>query len=355
VDLNHYATLQLAEGDGPRIVYARFKDTRGFMTLPVHTGVLVDTTPPVLDLLLNHGSYLATTTEITVHVSYEDVLPAGEMWISEGYDLAMARPMEYSRAFDWVIPADEGVHTLSVWVADVLGNMGRASASVYYATQPPVCQVFIEGGRYSNATDPLEVRVEAVDHYNQTVEVQLSFGEEPADGTPWRAIEEPLFLQVPPGTTDGTYDVFVRGRSSIGLVGQVASASVVIDRTPPEVEVLSPKDGHRYESAEAVVDLRVESSDESGVTSAHYIIAGEEWTEFDPQAGAVRLKLPDMGDHRVYVRVVDRAGNEEMVEVSFTVESEPDTAWLSAPVVMFLLLMVLLALYLVWREMRNRE
>jgi hypothetical protein len=323
------------------------------MTLPVHTDVLVDTAPPVLDLLLNHGSYLATTTEITVHVSYGDVLPAGEMWISEGYDLDSARPVEFSRAFDWAIPAEEGVHTLSVWVADVLGNIGRASASVYYATQAPVCQVLIEGGVYSNATKPLEVRVEAVDPYNLTVEVQVSFGEEPADGTPWMTMEDPLLLPVPPGTTDGTYDVFVRGRSSIGLVGPVASARVVIDRTPPEVEVLSPRDGHRYESAEAVVDLRVESSDESGVANAFYIIAGEEWTEFDPQEGPVRLKLPDMGDHRVYVRVVDRAGNEEMVEVSFTVESEPDPAWLSAPVVIFLLLMVLLVLYLIWREMRK--
>lgn len=322
MDLNNYTTLQLSEGDGVKMVHARFKDSRGYTTLPVSTSVTLDTTPPVLSLTLNGGTYFTSGTNVYVLLEYEDQMDPDEMWYHENDDLSKATSIGFTTSFEWSIEAKEGVHTLNVWVSDIAGNVGRTVASVYYATRAPVCVLSVVGGQYSNALEEVEVDLQVIDEYNLPTQVQLGFDADPQIDIPWETSASTMSVRIPAGTTEGTHRVTVRARSSIGLISQVASTSLVLDWTPPTCTILEPEDGSHHTLKDTVLVLRLDYDDDVGISTVMYSVDGGEWTGMGSVAKAEAIDLVEFGDHTVIVRVLDLAGNEVEVGTEFYVEEE---------------------------------
>jgi hypothetical protein len=321
-DLGTYAAISLAEGDGNREIFVRFKEVRGYTTLPVSVQVLLDTTPPEISVVVNDGVYLTQVTVVDVTVDYSDISEPGEMWIGSRNDFDQADQMHISYGFPWTIPEQEGIHTLNVWMSDVLGNVGHSTASVYYAIVPPYCVPSIVGGKYSNSLDELEVEVQAIDQYGLPVEVQLGFDGDPAEDAPWVPSEGILKVQIPAGSSDGRYHVTVRGRNTLGLISDVVSTEVILDRKPPECTIKAPGNGTVETQSSAEVDLRFDAADENGVRYVRYRLDDGEWTEIDPRDRAEEIHLDAFGTHELSVWVVDDAGNEVISTTTFTVERD---------------------------------
>jgi len=321
-DLNQYAAMSLAEGDGRREILVRFKDTRGYITLPVSAEVLLDTTSPEISLVVNDGVYLTQTYTMDVEVEYEDLLDPVEMWISEVNDRTMVQPAPFNASFQWSFPDREGIHTLNVWVSDSVGNVGKASGSVYYAIVPPYCIPSIVGGKYSNATSHLEVEVQTIDQYGLPVEIQIGFDGEPEVTSQWITTDGVISLKIPPGTVDGRYLVTVRGRNSLGLVSETVSTDVVLDRTRPVCVIVRPTLGSLHVIGSPIVDLKFERSDLNDIVEISYSIDGGEWIRLKPRSEGDQVYLSTFGNHTIAVRVVDEAGNEVVVETTFTVEKD---------------------------------
>jgi hypothetical protein len=322
-DLSQYSVISLTEGDGRREIFVRFKDAREYTTKPVSTTILLDTTPPDISIVLNEGVYLIQTNEAAVLMEYDDILDPGEMWVSGTNDLSQATPTPLSYSFQWSFPDDDGIHTLNVWVSDGVGNIGHVSASVYYALVPPYCIPSIVGGKYSNSIEQLEIEAEVFDQYGLPVEVQLGFDGDPPGDAEWIASSGILSVPIPNGTDDGSYIITVKCRNSLGMVGNVTSTEVILDRKPPTLTVREPSDGSRYQLDSAIIDLRIDHWDENGVTHGYYMIDSDEWIAFDLDSKVTKIDLGKMGKQRLHVSVADQAGNTESVILEFSIESEP--------------------------------
>jgi hypothetical protein len=309
VDVGHYSTIVLAEGDGEKRIFVRFKDIRGYVTLPVFETIVLDTTPPQVTIELNNGVYLTQVPSSPVLIQFRDASPPGNMWISERNDLSEATPTPISAFYHWNFTNVEGVHTLNVWVSDIIGNVGHATGSVYYATQGPQCVPVLVDGRHTNAVDVLRVEVQVIDIYDQPVEVQLGFDEDPPVDAEWIASGGIMLVPIPNGTDDGSYVVTVRGRNALGLVGQVASSEVILDRTLPACTIVGPLNGTRLELADTLVDLRLELHDDSGIVRVAYKVDDNEWTILDPNSKGGKVDIGHFGEHNISVEVVDAAGN----------------------------------------------
>jgi hypothetical protein len=353
IDLSDYATVILAEGDGERTIHARFKDARGFATLPVHCSVFLDTTPPEIVIQLNGGEYLVQTNSTTVLMQFSDASDAGEMWISEKDDLASATSLPVAVSFQWHFPNIEGVHTLNLWVSDALGNIAHTTDSVYYATQAPQCIPEILDGKYSNAVEELEVEVQVIDHYGLPVVFQIGFDRKPDSTSEWLASGGVIMVPIPNGTADGKHYVYVRGRNSLGLVGEVASTEVILDRKPPTCTILSPKNGSVVRSDRSVVDLKIEHFDENGIVRVSYTIQGHDSIALDPSRTKAEVDVGSFGEHTILVKVYDKAGNEFTARTEFTAEDD-HTPWTWSWGILLLIFLVVAFLFYLWKQ-RSEE
>ncbi len=310
----------LPPGDRTVSIHVRFLDFRGITSLPVSDSIVLDTTPPAINITLDGGSRYTLDGTISVELGYDDASPPGVMRVcGDGrFDLSQPRPFE--ALFDWVVPEREGDHEVFVMVADAAGNSVEACATVHYATIPPVLDLTFVGGAVVNGSGDLLVSVGWQDPYGG-VEVQLSVDEEPPLDGPWRGCDAPLRVGMPPAVPDGAHWVRARARDAAGLVTDVSSWPFTIDRTAPNVRVVDPGEGAVIVQTDLVVHVRFTVEDGTGAARVAHRVDGGGWTvlgnashrEFD-------LELDGFGRHKVEIEVIDPASNAGSASVEFELE-----------------------------------
>jgi hypothetical protein len=316
------ATFLFPPEDGLMKVYIRFMDSRRYMTLPVTDSIILDRTPPELTVTLGGGEHYTMSTTTEAVLTYGDLLPPSHLWVSDSDDRMTAEEVPYQDRFSWSFQHKEGSHGIHVWVADGLNNTAYAFDVIYFATVPPVCEMTIVGGEYTNAYTDLEIEVNAIDVYGTAVEVQLGFDGFPGPGATWQSSKGVLTLDIPYGAEEGSHQVTLRARNSIGLVSEVISTTVVLDRTQPTVEIINPKGGSSLWFEDAEVKLVVMTHDENGIAEVRYSVDQGEWHTMSPEAPSIDIDLGSWGSHTINVIVVDMAGNEAMDQVKFKVQKD---------------------------------
>jgi hypothetical protein len=153
--------------------------------------VIVDTEPPLVDLVLNGGERVTTTPDIPIAVSAIDVTT----------DVAKARikvssnewgPWSDMSSFRRVdLGPGEGERTVHIQVLDGAGNIGETSATVFLDTSVPTASVtftlmkpggVVDGGSaivltFSEEMDEGSVRVVLMDNSSGLIDCDLSWNE----------------------------------------------------------------------------------------------------------------------------------------------------------------------------------
>ena len=335
----HEMSWILSPVDGQKTVYLRFEDVRGIVSLSVKASIIVDTTPPVVDVLFEGGSPYTTEVDLNVTIVYGDANPPALMWLApnERFDLVESQP--FSGSVMWCVPAQEGDWTLNVKVEDVAGNSAVSSASIHYATIIPILSLGLPDGAVSPSTKSIRVEPTVSDPYGD-IEVRLAFGRAPGDGDPWVRPDGTLTVEIPPGTPDGAHVIWGMARNAAGLVSDVQPVEVILDRLGPSITIEEPLDGG--ELVQESLDVRVDYSmgDVNGISRVDYRIDGGEWTEINPAWTTLVVGVEGYGRHTMELRAMDSVGNPSTCVVAFEVTKPEEgigLTWVALGAVMVLI------------------
>ncbi|MDH5443712.1 MAG: hypothetical protein OEX16_05370, partial [Hadesarchaea archaeon] len=168
-------------------------------------------------------------------------------------------------------------------------------------TAPKVLSFEIESGsRYTNSTS-VELTISALN----AVEMQFSNYGGIWDEGEWEPYATSKSYTLLVG--DGSKDVYIRVRDSVGDIGQPKVSSITLDQMPPNTthSLSGDLDVNGYKGS---VVVTLTSTDVYGVESTNYKIDNDEW-----QTGQTFV-ISSEGKHTIKYNSTDETGNEEEIK-----------------------------------------
>ncbi len=272
----------------------------------------VDTTPPSLQVWPPPGHLTASETVLVQIVSNGAVVLFDGV-PQEGFSPGL--PLE----LNWSL--DEGENRAVVEALDRAGNPASKELLVIRDTLPPSISILSPAPFSELNAQLVEVRGTCTDaHGVELVEVST-------DRLNWTKCEGGEIWRAAVLVREGVATISIRAQDSLGNIG--SSAVVVFvrlpDRTPPQIELLSPLNGSDVALAELSVQGR--ASDASGVSFVELSLDGVEWLRAEGrEVWSCSLEL-SLGWNILRVRAADNSGNMQTVElwVRYT-PPPPDTS-----------------------------
>jgi len=354
VQLEEQTTWILSPGDGPKVVFLRFLDFRDIVSLPVNATIILDTTPPRIDVIIDGGATYAIDTSVVVEVVYVDALPTPSMWISRVDRFNEIEPQEFTDSFEWELYRQEGPQELFIKVVDLAGNEAIGRSSIHFATILPKVIVHLPDGDLSNSVDQVLVLVDVIDPYGG-IEVQISIGEDPSARTEWMANDGVLQIPIPVGTVDGGHPIGVTARNTAGLESELVNVTITLDRTAPSVSILVPVDGASMPQKGFDVLLEMKSSDPSGLALVRFRVDGGDWTLVPDSGLSSVVTLYDFGSHSIEVEVTDGAGNTGLNLTTFDLENSEATVGGGSRMGLLLLIAIAVIVGVAFESYRRRS
>lgn len=320
--------IMLSQKDGLKTVYARAQDEAGNLGSVSSDTITLDTTPPVMSIIINGGAALTNNPKVTVQFIVEEASGIEYTELDEDAYFTSAQVVPITSSLEWTLSSPDGPKAIYVRAMDVAGNMGvAASATITLDTTAPVVTMTIDGGANLTNRTGVTVELQVVDsHPGEHVELS----EDPSFST---------VVQCEAGTPfghaltsgDGTKVLYARATDLAGNVGAVVTASIILDTTAPSLGILV--DGGSALTADREVTLTLDAADLSGivemVVGEGAAIEGASAAPFAPTA-TVTLMGAD-GTKVLAARVRDGAGNWcGIVTASITLDTTAPSTTLSA-------------------------
>jgi hypothetical protein len=343
----------LSPDDGPKVVYLRFTDFRDIVSLPVSASIILDTTPPVVDVLLDNGAMYTIDENVSVEIVYDDASPIVSMWVSRIDRYNDVDEEAFDPTFTWTVPPREADHNIYIKVKDQAGNEATAHSSIHFASLLPKVNLSLPDGEISPSVDYVLVGVETEDAYGG-IEYQASMDQDPEDGDPWFPDEESVPVTIPKGTEDGIHQIRVRAKNAAGLTSAVYTIDVTLDRTAPDITVVLPVDGSVVPQPGLDIQLQLEAFDPSGISQVRYRLDGGDWTIVPKANLTAVVTLGDFGEHTIEAEVSDGVGNAGQVSTTFSVDdSEAQVSTGSSWIGLLVLLAILVAIGVLYQYRRH--
>lgn len=143
----------LASGDGHKIVFARFIDSLGNISVPYQAGIRLDTTPPAGTVAINESPYTGSTA-ITISNNINDMSIISKMYVQNAGQAVTTTA--YASNYLWTLTAGDGNKTVYVSFEDTLGNRSASyTATTILDLTGPTKPVVNDDGDYSPFIDKL--------------------------------------------------------------------------------------------------------------------------------------------------------------------------------------------------------
>jgi hypothetical protein len=329
------ATLALSLGDGPKDVYARFRDAAGNATACLRQTVVLDKARPAPGapaVVINGGGTYARERSVTLTL---DVAGADEMRFSEAAGFAGSAWLPMAATANFTLSSGDAAKTVWAQFRDAAGNTTEATAGVILDTVGPEQPLVVvgAGNGYAQAT-LVGLTLSATGspvYYRASTDGVI-------DNKAWLAYVTSASISLGAGA-DGPRTVAAQFRDAAGNTSLVASAQVFLDRASPAATTVRIDDGALYTShALGYVTLNLGAVD-TGAGLSSVIIAGSAAAlataptlPFEPTK-LYTLTLPGVdGLKEVWVTYGDKAGNyAAAVSGLITLDRTPPAVVMSLP------------------------
>ncbi len=265
---------------------------------------------------------------ITIVIRAKD--PSGVAAIRYSFDKSnWSEWVPYAEEYKITLGADDGKWSVYVQVRDRFGHWSQSSAMrIVLDTKIPVGEIFIDNNSTFAITQRVLLDLPANDTNgirNVTISNSPDFPE-----AAWIAYNRTLEWDLP--REAGWHTVYAKFRDPAGHESLTASASILLDNIPPNVN-LTINSGARYTNSRNVT-LAIEAFENVGVGSMMLAgspeLGGSDWLPFDAST-AFELP-PGDGLKSVYVRLRDNPGNiGDPDGASIILDTTPPVTVLSLP------------------------
>ena len=276
----------------------------------------VDTIPPTTTKTVGdpqYGDYVTTSTLITLEATDN---PGGS-GVKEIHWAVNAPSLWYHVTHPGdtatFIFAEECTHNVEFWAVDNAGNTETPQTQTHYVDDtPPTTEKsyglpYYTDGMTEWITSGTPISLTPIDGGSCPCGVQETVYQ--INGGGWTTYTGAFSIYGP----DGPYVIDHRSTDNLGNIETVNSQDVMLDNTPPSVQVVYPPDGFVY----GLITIQIDATDYgSGVDYVEYSLDESTWipTTFNVGTGYYEADwdttmLPD-GDYTIYARAYDNLGNE---------------------------------------------
>lgn len=302
----------LSDGDGQKIVSVKFRDAAHNESDDYHDSITLDTSPPSGDLVIINGdNEFTNNSEVWLTLGATDATTqVTHMMISNDLSFQTATWEDYSQSRKWNLESGEGKRNVYVKFRDNAGNESTPYAdSITLDTSPPRGSVSIKPDDEYIKSPEVTLSLQAFDRLSYAIRMKIS--EDPSlSETSWEPYAQEKELTLSSG--DGLKTIYVKYKDEVGNESEAFSDETILDTNKPAGSV-SINDG--AEATDKVdVTLTIEGTDEtSGIdkmmVSNNEFFSGVRWEVYSSEPKRWEL-TKGVGEKTVYVKLVDKAGNE---------------------------------------------
>lgn len=286
-------------------VWVRFKDEAGNISTPINKSIFVDQRPPKGNsVVIQKESPYINYSEVTLKLHSSD---AAEMRIGSTSDLKRVAWQPYQESIKWKLTGVDGIKHVYVQFKDNTNNISK------YVTDN--VELDREGPSFG--------RIEIVEHYCTDFErlVHLKFETEGATkmmvsndpdfkGASWQRLK-PEIPKWRLADEDGIRSVYVKFADEANNETKKYSDNILLDRKAPEGEIVINDDATYTTNSQAELKIKFDDAIKMMVSHTPNFEAPAAWEDV---AEHKTWKLQEIeGSRRVYMKLVDRAGNVSKV------------------------------------------
>lgn len=307
-------SIPISEGDGEKTVHAEFEDMAGLTTVVSDT-IILDTVKPTGSVEINDGEDLTRSRTVDLDLWADDLNGIKDMMVSNYPDFVDGVWEDFSSTKTWELPNNIGDNLVYARFRDNAGLVSdQFSDSIFLHTNILVGGIEINEGE-ELTRDPLvslEITLRDLSPTNKMmVSNNANFG-----GASWRDHEGSLSWNVSP-SADGEYFVYVKFKDKYDIESDVYSDSIRLDRTDPEVNILSPTDGLKFKSKNGTLQISGSSYDAVSLSRVEVSIDGGPWVQMQNMMNwSYMHTFTVRGTHTIRAKATDTAGNTADTSVS---------------------------------------
>lgn len=320
--------LDLGNGEGEKIVFAKFRDFAGNESEVVKSSIILDTTPPRGgSLTINDKAKYARSKKFKLIVRSADATKVRivSRGVGKNYDF---NPDESGKMqITWITDSLEGVKNFKAYFMDEARNTTNipVEASIIYKTNPPaVAKIYVDQGhKYTNnAKGIVSVRLSANEN-PQSLRMLIS-NKPNFEGAKERPFINVINSWQLESEEDGLKTIYVRLIDQAGNISKVSQAEIILDRTPPEIKAFSiNEDAEWCISLKVVLNSDVNDANEAQYSNNINTLRNVKWEKYTDKRPEWTI-LPGDGEKNVYARYKDNAGNiSETTHAKITLDMTP--------------------------------
>lgn len=252
-----------AGADGPRTVWAQWRDAAGNWSNPLSDTITLDTTAPTGTVQVAGGASTTTSRNVTLNLTTSDGTGSGttSVLISNSTDFTGVAPRAYASSIPWTLTSGDGAKTVYVKFVDALGfTSGAVSDAITLDSTPPAAGlVKIANGAVAIATTATTVQLSGAP--GDATAARLS-NVSAMTGAQTVAATGSFAWNLAAGG-DGIRTVYAQWRDAAGNWSAVASDTIFLDTVPPKGTVLI--NAGRTWTAKTAVSLTFPNTDTDAV------------------------------------------------------------------------------------------
>lgn len=223
------ATWSLPGNEGPKTVYAQFRDAAGNVSSPTSDTIGLDLRGPIGTVTMSEGASYTTSSSVTfVPAAYDVLNGVTEMRFSNDGTTWTGWTAYASDSVAWDLAPGDGPRTVYVEFKDAAGNVSTASATIGVDTTAPTCSVAILRGAAATNSSSVLLDLTYSDATSGVADVRVSDGG--GTWTAWTAVRSSVAWTT--GSGDGVHTVYVEFRDRAGNVA-AASDAILLDTVAP--------------------------------------------------------------------------------------------------------------------------
>lgn len=299
----------LVAGDGTKSVYYQIRDNAGLESITYQDDIGLDTTPPTGSIIINNDDTWASSTSVTLTVtyadSYSDVYQVrfsnDGVWDTETWESPIT-----SKA--WTLDVGDGSKTVYYQVVDNAGLISSYSDDIVLDTTPPTGSIVINNGDAWTTSTFVVLTLTYSDATSGVNQVRYS-NDGIWDTEPWESPSPTKVWTLLSG--DGTKTVYYQMRDNASVESVTYSDDIGLDTTEPTGSILI-NNGNLWTTSTSVTLTLTYSDITSGVYQVRYSNDGTWDTEPWEDPSTTKAWALDAGDggKTVYYQVKNTAGLE---------------------------------------------